>query len=132
MFDAGKHKDKILLFLLVIYCLNSVALGVGPKEVITWENTGFSGESRLWYFDPGMRQKLDSNTKWEPIKSIEIGSDVKVAVYRGTSFTGPCRIFEDSVNYVADYWNGAIMSVIIFPKDQAYPLGLALSFLLEA
>jgi PAN domain len=127
MCDLSKRMHVIISYLLIIYCLNSVASGVGPKEVITWENTGFSGESRLWYFDPGMRQKLDSNTKWEPIKSIEIGLDLKVAVYRGTSFTGPFRMIENSVNYVGDYWNGAIMSVIIFPKDQAYPLGVTLS-----
>ncbi len=128
MLKVGKQKHMIIMYLLIFfYCLNSVTLGVGPNEVIIWGEAGFSGESRSLVLDPGMRQRLDSNTRWEPLKSMELGSNVSVAVYRRYSFEGPYKIFEDSVGYVGDYWNGAIWSIIIFPKNQTTPLGVTLS-----
>jgi len=75
-----------------------------------------------------MRHGLKSYIpEWWPIRSIEIGSNLKIAVYRGTGFAGSYKIFGSSVSYVGEYWDGAIRSIIIFPKEQSAPLGVILS-----
>ena len=126
MFDVAKQKQMIMLYLLITLSLNSIALGVESNEVIFYEDPGFSGYSFNWSLEPGMRH-LTSETFYGYPSSIEVGSDVKVAVYRHLAFCGPSAVFEDSTSYVGNYWNDEISSFIIFPKDQALPLGVKFS-----
>lgn len=109
---------------------STAVLGVGPREVIVWEHAGFGGDRLSWTLEPDMRHRvvhvLPSWTN-DSISSIEVGVDVKVAVYRHSSFAGPSRIYGEGVSYVGDYWNDEISSLIVFPRDLEDPLGVVLS-----
>ncbi|MCJ7444931.1 MAG: hypothetical protein MUO26_10445 [Methanotrichaceae archaeon] len=110
--------------------MNSVASGVAPNEVIVWVDAGFHGDSYSMTLEPGMRHRLVHGFPgWlnDAISSIEVGSNVKAAVYRRSYFSGNSRVFGDSVSYAGDYWNDAISSIVIFPKEQADPSGVILS-----
>lgn len=126
MCDIAEHKHMIILYLPVMLSLIPVAFGVESNEVIFYEDPGFSGYSFNWNLEPGMSQ-LSYETFYGKTSSIEVGSDVKVAVFRHIVFCGPSRVFQDTISYVGDYWNDEISSFIVFPKDQAVPLGVKMS-----
>ncbi len=48
MCDLGKQNHMIMIYLLIIFCLNSIASGVGPNEVIIWDAANFHGISYSW------------------------------------------------------------------------------------
>jgi hypothetical protein len=124
MQDAKKLYGLIIVGLLVILLWTPVVLGVGPYEVIVRDE----GKSLSWSLEPTMRHKLIPvlpNDWNDVISSIEVGSEVKVAVYQHANFCGPNRVFVGSVNYLG-WWNDEISSLIVFPKTQANPLGVVL------
>lgn len=128
MADPGNQKP-LITYLLLIYCLSSVASGVGPNEVIVWREGDFSGDYWSFTLDPEMRHLLVrflGGWYTNGISSIEIGSNVKLAVYRERYFGGQSRVFENSVRHVSDHWKMPIDSIIVFPRAQADPLGVVL------
>lgn len=126
MYDFGRQKFMIVLYIVTAFCLNPIVSSVESNEVIFYEDPYFSGYPSNHSLKPGMIQLsydyFDMHTS-----SIEVGSDVKVAVFRHLGFSGPSKIFEKSTNYVGDYWNDEIKSFIVIPKDQAVPLGVKMS-----
>jgi hypothetical protein len=62
----------------------------------------------------------------DKISSIEVGSEVKVAVYWDGPFCGPSKVLEGSVDHL-DSWDNEISSLIVFPKAQVDPLGVILN-----
>jgi len=131
MYDLSREKHWIVLYLLITFCLDSIASGVGPTEVVLWENPGYSGYSYSYAIDPNDR--LATKDVYQVhgldniISSVEVGSEVKVAFYRHSIFCGPSKVFEGNVSYVGDYWNDQMSSLIIFSKDYVVPPGVRLS-----
>jgi hypothetical protein len=129
MHDAEKHRYSLVIAVLLVALLwTPVVLGIGPYGVIVWEHSPCEGKSLSWSLEPTMRHKLipvlpeDWN---DVISSIEVGSEVKVAVYQHANFCGRVRGFDRRVDYL-DWWNDEISSLIIFPKTQSNPLGVEL------
>jgi hypothetical protein len=115
---------------MALILIDAAVLGVGPREVIAWEDAGFSGRHMSWTLEPGMRQRLIPDIpEWfnDEISSFQVGSEVRVAAYRHSAFAGPYVVYSSDTGGVSNYWNDEISSVIVFPKEQAYPLGVVLS-----
>ena len=55
MHDLSREKHWIVLYLLITFSLDSIASGVGPTEVVLWENPGYSGYSYSYAIDPNDR-----------------------------------------------------------------------------
>jgi len=131
MHDLSREKHWIVLYLLITFGLDSVASGVGPTEVVLWEDPGYSGPSFNYSINTNRGDATQDiyavfalNDK---ISSVEVGSDVKVAFYRHNFFCGPSKVFEGSVPYLGNYWNDQMSSLIIFSKDYDFPPGVILS-----
>jgi|GEM_PF-6858246 len=131
MHDLSREKHWIVLYLLITFSLDSIASGVGPTEVVLWENPGYSGYSYSYAIDPNDR--LATKDVYQVgaldniISSVEVGSEVKVTFYRHSIFCGPSKVFEGDVSFVGNYWNDQMSSLIIFSKDYAAPPGVRLS-----
>ena len=52
MHDLSRQNHWIALYLLITFSLDSIAAGVGPTEVILWENPGYSGLNYSYDIDP--------------------------------------------------------------------------------
>ena len=130
MSRVSVQKYIAILILVVIFGLNDVGLAVEPNEVVVWEHSEFHGDSHPWILAPGMRHRLvDQFPGWlnDEISSIEVGSEVKVIIYRHADYAGPSKTYEGKVSSLSSYWNDEISSLIIFPKTQADPSGVVLS-----
>jgi hypothetical protein len=131
MVNLSKQKHRIILYLLITFYLASIASGVRPNDVAVWDEANFKGLAKSWTLDPGNRQMcvwhLLGTNVYKKISSIEVGENVNVVVFRLENFAGPYTIFDSSVHWVGKYWDNAINSLIVFPKGQAYPLGVTLS-----
>ena len=127
MHDLSREKHWIVLYLLITFGLDSVASGVGPTEVVLWEDPGYSGPSFNYSINTNRGDATQDiyavfalNDK---ISSVEVGSDVKVAFYRHNFFCGPSKVFEGSVPYLGNYWNDQMSSLIIELRHaQLHPL----------
>jgi hypothetical protein len=67
--------------------------GTDPYQVVVWEHPNFNGSSTSWKLEPGMRYRLVSRVGPlnDRISSIQVGSMIKVAVYKHAFFRGSFR-----------------------------------------
>lgn len=115
---------------LVVILIGVAVLGIGPREVIAWEHSGFSGAHMSWTLDPGMRHRLIPDiSEWfnDEISSFQVGLEVRVAAYRHNAFAGPSIVYSSNIEGLSSYWNDEISSLIVFPRTQDCPLGVLLS-----
>ena len=121
----------VLLGSLVIGVLLGVAVsGIGPREVVAWEHSGFSGAHMSWTLEAGMAHRLIPDIpEWfnDEISSFQVGSEVRVAAYRHSAFAGPSIVYSSDTDSLSGYWNDEISSLIVFPRTQEDPLGVVLS-----
>ena len=80
-----------------------------------------------------MRHRLvvDLGSLNDEISAIQVGSEVRVAVYRHQGFAGSSTVFSSDTHSVGGYWNDEISSLIVFPKRLGSrtldaPLGISL------
>ena len=118
------------VFLAVVGAVGAATFAVGPWEVVAWEHTGFSGAHVAWTLEPGMRHSLVPGLPgWfnDEISSLQVGAEVRVAVYRHSAFAGPSELYSLSSETVGGYWNDEISSLIVYAKAWDRPLGVLLS-----
>ncbi|UCF09935.1 MAG: hypothetical protein JSW65_07710 [Candidatus Bipolaricaulota bacterium] len=124
----------VALCVAVSFDLKAVADGgVNPYEVVIWQHVNFTGQRQSFRLEDSMRHRLVTDLGWfdERISSIQVGSEVRVAVFRFPGFAGPADIFSANVHSLSDYWNDAISSLIVFPRKYGHttlerPLGVYL------
>jgi len=115
---------------VAVILIGVAALGIGPREVIAWEHSGFSGAHMSWTLDPGMRHRLIPDIpEWfnDEISSFQVGPEVRVAAYRHSAFAGPSIVYSSNTEGLSSYWNDEFSSLIVFPRTSDYPLGVLLS-----
>lgn len=115
---------------VTVILIGVAVLGIGPREVIAWEHSGFSGAHMSWTLEPGMEHRLVPGIpEWfnDEISSFQVGSEVRVAAYRHGAFAGPCIVYPSDAERLSGYWNDEISSLIVFPGTRDYPSGVVLS-----
>ncbi len=130
MSALGRLGIVLALLLAAVLGLGAAGFAVGPWEVIAWEHAGFSGAHLSWTIEPGMRHCLVPDLPgWfnDEISSFQVGSEVRVAVYRHAGFAGPTEVYSSDVGAVSDYWNDEISSLVVYPKTWERPLGVVLT-----
>ena len=119
-----------VLVMSMIATLSFAGKCVAPNEVILWQHSNFQGHSLSWKLEDGMRHHLvTALAGWsnDMVSSIEVGANVRVAVYRHTNFRGPSSVVSETVDSLGSYWNDEISSLIVFPRSLDAPRGVVLS-----
>jgi len=98
------------------------------NEVAVYEHVNYVGNQLIYTLEPGMRQKLVPyipNPLADNISSIQVGANVGVAFWNSYNFFGDGNATLQSINNlsVMPKHHDKIMSLIIFPKEWAYPMG---------
>ena len=102
---------------------------LGPREVILWEHGGFRGRNMVWNLDHTLRHKLVPDLQvWfnDKASSVQVGSEVKVILFRHVRYAGPSVVFSSSAG-MSKYWNDQVSSLIIFPRHVRLPPGVVIS-----
>ena len=137
---SRERRSRTTLLATIVFCVAGLAVavagngGVDPYEVVVWQHADFTGQHQSWQLEGSMRHRLVTDLGWfdERISSIQVGSGVRIAVFRFPGFAGPSAVFSSDVHSLSDYWNDVISSVVIFPRSYGnatlnYPLGVTLS-----
>jgi len=104
----------------------------GPNEVAVYEHINYVGNQEIYALEPGMRQKLVPflpNTVDNEISSIQVGENVGVAFWTEQNFFGSGNATIQSINNLslAPEYHDTISSLIIFPKEWKYPMGVLIT-----
>lgn len=102
---------------------------LGPREVILWDDGGFKGRNMVWNLHPSLRHKLVPDLPgWfnNRTSSVQVGSEVKVVLFRYERYAGPSIVFSSSSG-MSKYWNNEVSSLIIFPRHVHLPPGVVIS-----
>jgi hypothetical protein len=122
-----------VVLVLLTYGTGTWANGVDPYDVVVWQHANFTGQRQVLPLEDAMRHRLIINLGVldEDISSIQVGSQVRAAVFRFPGFSGPYAVYSTDVHSLSDYWNDEISSIIVFPRSYAgqpldHPLGVSL------
>ncbi|MFC2095825.1 peptidase inhibitor family I36 protein [Candidatus Bipolaricaulota bacterium] len=125
---------SVAVFFLAAFDVGGVAnAAVDPYEVVVWQHANFTGQHQSFRLEDAMRHRLVIGLGYfdERISAIQVGSQVRVAVYRFPGFAGPSAVVSTDVHSLSDYWNDVISSLIVFPRTYGnnaldHPLGVTL------
>ncbi len=99
------------------------------NQVAVYEHINYVGDQLIYTLEPGMRQKIVRfipNPLAGKISSIQVGANVGVAFWNSYDFYGDGNATFQSINNlsVMPTYHDKIMSLIIFPKEWKYPMGV--------
>lgn len=127
------QKTGLLILFSLALCVSSLgpgwAVDLGPREIILWENSDFSGRNMVWNLDISLRHKLVPDLPhWfdNRTSAIQVGSEVNAALYQHTHYAGPSIVCNAS-GRISGYWNDKVSSLVIFLKRFRHPLGVVVS-----